>query len=169
MLRLMYVISRTFSFFGLPYFRGVRNSIYQKAFRADNLNVSDRVYIVTPHENNSAYCRFGDNVELGKDVYIDYSGGVKIGSDVSISEGVKIYTHNHGVNGVINWRLNKIDFRSLEIEDNCWIGASAIILSGVNLVGKGAIIAAGSVVTKDVPSLSVVAGNPAKVISYRHV
>lgn len=52
------------------------------------------------------------------------------------------------------------------IEDDCWIGFGAVVLSGVR-VGRGAIVAAGSVVTRDVPSYAIVAGNPAKVIGSR--
>nr|WP_320126396.1 acyltransferase [uncultured Shewanella sp.] len=133
------------------------------------MSISDRVYIVTPHNSLNAKIKFGDDVELGKDVYIDISGGLSIGNKVSISEGVKIYTHNHSVNGDINWRQNQIKFSPLLIGDFCWIGAGAIILPGVTEIGYGAIIAAGSVVSKNVPSCSVVAGNPATEIFMRKI
>ena len=55
---------------------------------------------------------------------------------------------------------------SIIVEDDVWIGARTVILSGVR-IGQGAIIAAGSVVTKDVEPYSIVAGNPAKLIKYR--
>lgn len=55
----------------------------------------------------------------------------------------------------------------LEIKDNVWIGARAIILGNVRTIGTGAIIGAGSVVTKPVPDYAIVAGNPARIIRYR--
>lgn len=55
----------------------------------------------------------------------------------------------------------------LEIKDNVWIGARAIILGNVRTIGTGAIIGAGSVVTKPVPDYTIVAGNPARIIRYR--
>ena len=55
----------------------------------------------------------------------------------------------------------------VKIEDDCWIAANSVILSGVT-VGKGSIVAAGAVVTKDVPPFSIVAGNPAQVIKSRN-
>ena len=54
----------------------------------------------------------------------------------------------------------------IEISDDVWIGTNALILSGVH-IGKGAVVAAGSVVTKDVPPFAIVGGVPAKVIKYR--
>ena len=56
----------------------------------------------------------------------------------------------------------------LKIDDDVWIGARAMILPGCRHIGKGAIIGAGSVVTKDVPDYTIVGGNPAKVIKYRN-
>ena len=55
---------------------------------------------------------------------------------------------------------------SIIVEDDVWIGANAIILSGIR-IGQGAVVAAGSVVTKDVEPYSIVAGNPAKIMKYR--
>lgn len=169
MYRHLYVMVRTFSFFGLPLFRKFRKSIYQRYFNCRELSVSDRVYIVTPHNNANAKIKIGNKVEIGKDTYIDYSGSVVIEDEVTISEGVKIYTHNHNSDGNIDWRLNGITFSSLLVERNAWIGAGSIILPNVKRIGKGAIIAAGSVVTKDVPDGCIFAGNPAKILRKRNL
>jgi acetyltransferase-like isoleucine patch superfamily enzyme len=100
---------------------------------------------------------------------------VDIGDDVMISWGVTISDHNsHAMafsqrqNDVMEWRVGKKDWSNVKISpvkicDKVWIGFNAIILKGVT-VGEGAIIGAGSVVTKDVRPWTVLAGNPAKCI-----
>ena len=76
--------------------------------------------------------------------------------------------HDLSFDDVYN-RVNTVgDSRPIVIEDAVWIGANSIILPGVT-IGKGSVVAAGSVVVKDVPAMSVVAGNPAKVIKQAHI
>jgi acetyltransferase-like isoleucine patch superfamily enzyme len=58
-------------------------------------------------------------------------------------------------------------YKKITIEDDVWIGANVTVLKGIN-IGTGAVVAAGSVVTKDVPNFAIVAGNPAKVIKIRN-
>lgn len=57
---------------------------------------------------------------------------------------------------------------SLKIEDDVWIGARVLVIAKNFSIGRGAIIGAGSVVTKEIPPYAIVAGNPAKIIKYRH-
>ncbi|EFO3596123.1 acyltransferase, partial [Escherichia coli] len=99
---------------------------------------------------------------INKNVYIDGRGGVTIGSNVSISPYVRIITASHDVN-CPNFSLI---LKPVIIKDYVWICTSSIILPGVTL-GYGAIVAAGAVVTKNIPDYAIVAGNPAKVIGYR--
>nr|WP_157981049.1 acyltransferase [Pseudidiomarina insulisalsae] len=163
-----YVITRTLSLFKLPGFRIIRRWAYEKAFRTSNLSIGDNVYIVTPHLNpKGSKVIFEPFVELGSHSYLDYSGSIEIKANSTVSEGVKIYTHNHSVDGKKDWRRNEIVFSKLLIEENCWIGAGSIITASVTRIGAGAIIGAGSVVTKNVLPNSVVAGNPAKLIRMR--
>lgn len=61
----------------------------------------------------------------------------------------------------------KIIHKPIRIENNVWIGCRSIILKGIT-IGEGAIIGAGSIVSKDVPSGAIVGGNPAQILSYRH-
>ena len=102
---------------------------------------------------------------------------IKIGAFCSIAPGVRIQEYYHDSNRATTYFINKHifnenfqnDFSSkggIIIEDDVWIGANSIILSGVT-VKKGSIIGAGSVVTKDIPPYSIVGGNPAKIIKER--
>lgn len=101
---------------------------------------------------------------------------LKIGSYVSISSGVKfILGGNHNIktfttfpHRYMSWGMG-VEATSkgpIIVHDDVWIGTDALILSGVSL-GKGCIVAAGSVVTKSVPAFAVVGGNPARIIKFR--
>lgn len=102
---------------------------------------------------------------------------LNIGNFVSIAPGVKfLLDGNHEINTfttypfkvmVLGEKVEAWTKGPIVIKDDVWIGTNALILSGVT-IGQGAIIAAGSVVTKDVPAYSIVGGNPAKVIKYRY-
>ncbi len=166
----LYIASRTFPFFSLPGFRGLRNRIYAAQFAAPNLRVGDRVFVSAAHASDAAGVRFGRDVELGSGVLLDITGGIDIGDAVTISEGAKVYTHTHPVrSGDIDWRRNAAQFSSLTIEPHAWVGANAIILQSVRRIGRGAIVAAGAVVTRDVAPLQIVAGSPARRIADRDV
>lgn len=92
---------------------------------------------------------------------------VTIGKHVGIGANVTIYdTDFHPVNPyerIISNKDSVIQRKPVQIEDYAWIGANAMILKGVH-IGRGAVIGAGSVVTKDVPELTIYAGNPAKFV-----
>lgn len=106
---------------------------------------------------------------------------IYIGDYVIISNSVTIYDNNNhptdpkkrvemSMNGYHSdfWNVKHSKFAPIIIEDNVWVGERASILKGVR-IGKGAIVAMGAVVTKDVPEYSIVAGNPAKVVKYLEV
>ena len=97
----------------------------------------------------------GNNSVINSNCRIDTRGGVIIGNNVSISNDVIILTADHDMDNNMNGRT-----REILIEDFVWIGTRALILPGCK-IKKGAIIAAGSVVSKEVASMSVVAGIPA--------
>jgi maltose O-acetyltransferase len=109
----------------------------------------------------------GDDVDFAKGVLITTDGGLTIGDRVLVGYGTKILTTNHIVPALPkrifgSGHLNK----PVLIQDDVWIGASCVILPGVT-IGKNSVIAAGSVVTKDVPKNVYVAGIPAKIIKER--
>lgn len=106
----------------------------------------------------------GNNISVHQMCYINASGGLTIGDNVSIAHGCSIISFNHTYNDIdIPIKYNPLDFQPIVIEDDVWIGCGCRILAGVK-IGCHSIVAAGSVVTKDVPPNSVVAGVPAKVI-----
>lgn len=122
-------------------------------------------------------------VQVGRYTY-GYLGneiakGTKIGSFCSIASGVKIGLMNHPLGfvssnpflyyqnrGFIEQDMNISVKPSVVIEDDVWIGSNAVILPGV-VFKRGAVVAAGAVVTKDVPAYAIVGGVPAKIIKYR--
>ena len=104
----------------------------------------------------------GDGVQINRDVRLDSTGGLRIGNAVLISEGVVIYTHDHGLDPrAAPQPMPKI------IGDGVWIGMRAVILPQCRKIGPGAVIGAGAVVTHDVPPGVVVAGNPARIIGQK--
>lgn len=104
----------------------------------------------------------GDNFYANMDcIFLDVNR-VTIGNNVMVGPRVGFYTAGHPI--VADIRIEDLEFGSpIVVEDNVWIGGSAVILPGVT-IGKNAIVGAGAVVTKDVPANSIVGGNPAKVI-----
>ncbi len=104
----------------------------------------------------------GSHTVINRDVLLDGRMGLVIGDNVSVSEGVAIFTLEHDPNSP--------DFASrggaVHIADRTFIGARAIILPGVT-VGEGAVVAAGAVVTHDVPPYTIVGGVPARLIADR--
>lgn len=108
----------------------------------------------------------GDNSGIGINSQI--APYVTIGNDVMMGPECIIYTSNHGMDrtDIPMWRQKSSETEPVVIEDDVWFGARVIVLPGVR-IGKGSVIGAGSVVTRDVEPYSIVAGNPAKVIRMR--
>ena len=87
-------------------------------------------------------------------------GGITIGDNVLIGPKANLVSENHPINPT---QRNSLIGKPIVIKNNAWIGAAATILPGIT-VGENAIVAAGAIVTKDVPDNTIVAGNPAKPI-----
>jgi len=104
----------------------------------------------------------GKNTIINKNCLIDGRGGCVIGNNVDIAQDTFIWSEQHDYNSPDYDTVDK----TVVIEDNVWIASRATILPGVR-IGKGAVVACGSVVTKDVPPFTVVAGVPAKAIGNR--
>lgn len=94
-------------------------------------------------------------------------GGIEIGNDVLIGPNVVLRSNNHVIaNLKVPIAEQGMTDGTIVIEDDVWIASNAVVLPDVR-IGRGSIIAAGAVVTKDVPPLSIVGGVPAKVIGSR--
>jgi acetyltransferase-like isoleucine patch superfamily enzyme len=120
------------------------------------------VWIVPPNK-----LKIGNDVDLAKDVMITCNGGVEINDRVLIGYGTKILSSNHNIPEKKGRIFGAGHTHSkIIIENDVWIGCNCVILPGVR-IGEGAVVAAGSVVTKNVPPFSIVAGVPAKVIKER--
>jgi acetyltransferase-like isoleucine patch superfamily enzyme len=118
-----------------------------------------------PSEIRRIGVRIGRNSRIGRNCTLDARSPLTIGDNVSVSPEVIILAGTHDVNDP-RFRPSPVGPWAVAIEDYVWIGTRAMILPGVT-VGRGAVIAAGSVVTKDVPPLTIVAGVPAKPIGNR--
>ena len=112
------------------------------------------------------YTDFGKNITIGKEVFINSGchfqdqGGIEIGDGALIGHNVVLATINHDLNPKGN---RKNHYAPIRIGAHVWIGSNATILPGVT-IGDHAVVAAGAVVARDVPAMTVVGGVPAKVL-----
>lgn len=110
------------------------------------------------------HLQIGKNVHVTRGLVCQCAGSTIISDDVLIASDVFIVDFNHGKNPLsLNYLDNDLDVKDVKIGKGVWIGNSVIILPGVE-IGEKAIVAGGAIVTHNVPSYSIVAGNPAKVI-----
>lgn len=112
------------------------------------------------------YTDFGKNITIGKEVFINSGchfqdqGGIEIGDGALIGHNVVLATINHDLNPKGN---RKNHYAPIRIGAHVWIGSNVTVLPGVT-IGDWAVVAAGAVVTRDVPSMTVVGGVPAKIL-----
>jgi acetyltransferase-like isoleucine patch superfamily enzyme len=114
--------------------------------------------------NQPEMVELGNRTSLGMFVHIWGAGGVKIGERVMVGShtAISTVTHDHRVEDM----FNSLVTAPIVLEDNVWVGTHAVILPGVT-IGRGAVVAAGCVVTKDVPARAIVAGVPGRIVSHR--
>ena len=116
-----------------------------------------RVEILLPQGLN-----LGDGVAVGWFAELDARGGITVDHDTNISSHVKMITGSHDIDDPDF----TADFKPIHVGHHCWIGTGATVLQGVN-IGDGAVVAAGAVVTKDIPPYEIWGGVPAKCIRKR--
>lgn len=147
--------------------------------------------------NKKAFGHLGSNVRLGAPIYWMSPKSIYIGDNTTIwgnakfiisskegkfvikencfvGQGLTVITNNHNVKPLIEMlqyeaiKNSEFDInKDIIVEDDVWIGANVTILPGVN-IGRGAIIGACSVVSKDIPAYAIAAGNPAKIIRFKY-
>jgi acetyltransferase-like isoleucine patch superfamily enzyme len=112
---------------------------------------------------NGKNIHIGDHCFINKRTLLDGRGGqLLIGNNVDIAQEVNIWTLTHDP----HHDYHNVMGQDVIIEDHAWIASRATLMPGVR-IGRGAVVAAGSVVTKDVPPMTIVAGTPAKPIGER--
>lgn len=138
-----------------------------KLYIGNNCDIGDYVFFwfKRPFSNDN-YLKIGDNVFIGNNCNFNCNSQILIGDDCLIATHVKFADINHGTS--LNSKINQqpISTSPIIIGNNVWIGANAVILRGVT-INDGAIIAAGAVVNKSVPSNEIWGGVPAKKIGER--
>lgn len=137
----------------------VRKSIYRRAGMTipDTSSIHWRAEFYAPER-----ITIGEYVTIGDSAFLDGRSGLTIGDNVNFGSHVTIYTREHDVDSPTFEETGG----PVVVEDHAWVASHAIILPGVT-IGRGAVVAAGAVVTKDVPPHMIVGGNPARSIRRR--
>lgn len=154
-----------------------KNSTIMKPFLqlsgCSNIKIGDNTTVLS----NARLAVYGSgseaNITIGNNCYIGFGfsalasaeANISIGDNVLFASNVLVTNENHGIDPESNtpYMDQKLSARDVEIGNGCWIGEKVCILSGVT-IGEKCIIGAGSIVTKSIPSYSIVVGNPARII-----
>jgi acetyltransferase-like isoleucine patch superfamily enzyme len=153
----------------------IEDRVTIRALSSNGIRVGDRVTIGAGSiivgtgviQKRGVGLSIGDNSAIGPQSFLGAQGGIVIGSNVIMGPGVRFFSENHNFDSKEQpIRLQGTARKGIEVGENCWIGAGAIILDGVH-IGSGCVIAAGCVVSKDVPPNSIWAGIPGKLVSMR--
>lgn len=122
------------------------------------------VIISTSLNNIGQNIHIGHHTSIGEYAYLGGAGGLHIGNECIVGQYFSCHPENHGYNiEDKSFRFQPVTRKGIYIGNNCWIGSKVTILDGVT-IGNNCVIAAGSVVTKDIPDNSLVGGIPARII-----
>jgi maltose O-acetyltransferase len=125
------------------------------------VNFQGKIEIVSPQN-----VVIENNVHIGNNAYLDGRGGIFIGENTHISRNLVIHSSSHNYQGIRLPFDDTYNFKPVVIERNVWIGTNVIIIPGVS-IGEGAIVGAGTVVTKSIPPFAIVGNQPNRIIKYR--
>jgi galactoside O-acetyltransferase len=160
--------SKRFRFFGKNISLGDRITIlgFEKISIGDEVSFMSGCFLYA--NDDCAELEIGSRCSVNHNSMVAASGGkIKIGSNVLIGPNVVLRASDHVFdNPDLPIRDQGHRYGEIIIEDDVWLGANVVVTSGV-CIGKGAVVAAGSVVTRDMPSLAVAGGVPAKIIRMR--
>jgi Acetyltransferase (isoleucine patch superfamily) len=145
---------------GCHFADGVHIGMPHKVWFGDNVYIDTGTIIGSELEEGTL--TVGDRVQLNAGVHLDFSGGVEIGDETLISAGAVVFSHSHGLDP-----RSKPTGLSKIIGRNVWLGSGCVVMQSVRSIGDNAVIAAGALVTKDVPAGAIVAGNPARLVRFR--
>ena len=146
-----------------------------KAHNAQHISIGNDTSIMShciletaPSKNTTPQLTIGNNCSIGEYSHITCANKVTIGNGVLTGRFILITDNSHGASNIEEMDIPPLSRRivskgEVTIKDNVWIGVKATILPGVT-IGRGAIIAANAVVTKDVPDYAIAAGIPAKIV-----
>jgi acetyltransferase-like isoleucine patch superfamily enzyme len=110
--------------------------------------------------------RIGRNVGIGEFAYLGGAGGLEIGDECIVGQYFSCHPENHVFSDTtVAYRFQATTRKGIKVGKNCWIGSKVTLLDGVT-IGDNCVIAAGSVVTKSMPSNTVIGGVPAKILKY---
>ena len=151
----------------------IKRIIYKKE-KGDFESLSFRRYFKRKYKVEAGLYSYGWSQQ---DLNYSNGGEIIIGRYCSIAKNVRYFGANHPINNAVmspyfynpslGYDVRDVERHKLSIGNDVWIGYGALITSSCKSIGNGAVIAAGSIVTKDVPPYAIVAGNPAKVLKYR--
>ena len=164
-----YIFQRFFTslIFTFPIIKLFKKFYFTLRFRTSFIEITNNVVITNfDKKTETTGIKFNGPCVFSRNIEVDISGGILIGKNVTISDNVTIQTHKHKYDNISIFDNNTTS-SFLDICDEVWICNNVVITESVNRIGKGAIIAAGSVLTKDVENYSIVGGIPAKHIKFR--
>lgn len=145
------------------------NPSFIKIGKGSEINSNCNISLTAGFTKKEPLLEIGEHTYIGEGNNIRVAGGfIRIGNNCLISQQNTFVTSNHLYEKKLlikdqEWTSSN---NYIVIEDDVWIGANSVVLPGVT-IHQGAIVAAGSIVTKDIPEYAIVAGNPAKIIKYR--
>ena len=157
---LQWIVARPL--FSFPWLYSIRNWLYTKTLPiGEGIILQENVSITKMHYLNGKL-HIGNNVTILRGVTLDYSGGLIIEDNVTVSFDTYVLSHMHDIKNPCK-RSGKPIPKQTVVKKGVWVGARCTILGGVT-IGEGSVVGAGSIVTKDIPCNQVWAGVPAKMI-----
>ena len=147
-----------------------RANAYRERYGIDRSVIMQYGLMLSTEHYTIGELKIGKNCLLGRNVDIDYTGGLELCDSVTLMDGVKILTHAHDSFNIYS-DDQYLPFSNyaiptpLRIGKNTSIGSRAIIMPGVEEIGENVMVSAGSVIKEKIPSNCIVAGNPAKVVA----